>query len=129
MQEKKYFTVEEANEYIPELTGHFRALLQLKDGLENLRAELDAFFEAIPSNGGDKNAFSHLQVGVEIRRIIDRIEERGCLIKGLEPPLVDFPHMHNGREVYLCWRYGEKEISYWHEIHSGYDGRKPLEKL
>lgn len=129
MPEKKYFTVEEANEYIPELTEHVRVLLQLKDGLENLRAELDAFFEAIPSNGGDKNAFSHLQVGVEIRRIIDRIEASGCLIKGLDPPLIDFPHMRNGREVYLCWRYGEKEIGYWHEVDSGYDGRQPFEKL
>ena len=129
MQEKKYFTVEEVNEYIPELTGQVRALIQLKNMLGNLRAELDAFFEAIPSNGGDKNAFSHLQVGVELKRILDRIEASGCLIKGLDPPLVDFPHMRDGREVYLCWRYGEKEIEYWHEIDSGYDGRQPLEKL
>ena len=126
MQEKKYFTVEEANEYIPELVGEIRAILELKKLLERLHAELTPFFEVISSNGGNKKAFLHLQLGEEFRERIERIQKRGCLIKGLDPALIDFPHMRDGREVYLCWRYGEDEISYWHEVESGYDGRQPL---
>lgn len=126
MHEKKYFTVEEANAYIPELTEEIRALLELKKTLESLHAELTPFFEVISSNGGNKTAFLNLQVGEEFRERIERIEKHGCLIKGLDPALIDFPHMRDGREVYLCWRYDEKEISYWHEIDSGFDGRQPL---
>lgn len=126
MQEKKYFTVEEVNAYIPELTGEIRALLELKETLASLHAELTPFFEVISSNGGNKKAFLHLQAGEEFRERVERIEERGCLIKGLDPALIDFPHLRDGREVYLCWRYDEKEISYWHEIESGYDARQPL---
>ncbi len=126
MQGKKYFTVEEANAYIPELTREIRALLELKEKLVSLHAELTPFFEVISSNGGNKAAFLHLQVAEEFRERIERIEKRGCLIKGLDPALIDFPHIRDGREVYLCWRYDEKEISYWHEIEGGFDGRQPL---
>ncbi len=56
-----------------------------------------------------------------------------CAYGILPPALIRksilFPHMRDGREVYLCWRYGEKEIGYWHETDSGYDGRQSLEKL
>ena len=30
-------------------------------------------------------------------------------------------------EVWLCWKYGETEIKFWHEKDSGFMGRKPIE--
>jgi hypothetical protein len=30
------------------------------------------------------------------------------------------------REVYLCWRLGEPEVMYWHELDAGFAGRQPL---
>ncbi len=126
MQEKRYFTVEEANECIPELITDISALLELKEELEKLHAELTPFLEVIPSNGGDKNALSLMQTGDQFREIVERIQHRGCHLKGLDPALIDFPHMRDGKEVYLCWRFGEKEVRYWHEIESGFAGRKPL---
>ena len=126
MQEKKYFTVEEANECIPELITDISALLELKKELEKLHAELTPFLEVIPSNGGSKNALLLMQTGDQFREIVERIQSRGCHLKGLDPALIDFPHMRDGKEVYLCWRFGEKEVRYWHEIESGFAGRKPL---
>ena len=46
--------------------------------------------------------------------------------KGALEGLVDFPAMHEDREVYLCWRLGESEITHWHETDAGFAGRKPL---
>jgi hypothetical protein len=40
--------------------------------------------------------------------------------------LVDFPHLKEGREVYLCWKHGEEDIRYWHEIDAGFAGRKRI---
>ena len=57
---------------------------------------------------------------------VENIEQLGCHLKGLDPGLVDFPHLRDGKEVYLCWRYGEPEITYWHDIEGGFSGRKPL---
>ena len=28
--------------------------------------------------------------------------------------------------MFLCWRLGEAEVSYWHELDSGFAGRQPL---
>jgi hypothetical protein len=32
----------------------------------------------------------------------------------------------DGREVFLCWRLGEPEIQYWHDLEAGFAGRKLL---
>ena len=56
----------------------------------------------------------------------DAISERGILVKGIEPGLVDFPSLKDGREVYLCWREGEAQIDFWHEVDTGFPGRQPL---
>ena len=126
MQEKKYFSVEEANECIPELISDITLLLKLKEELEKLHAKLTPFLEVIPTNGGSKDALRLMQIEEEFRSIVENIQERGCSLKGLEPALIDFPHLRDGKEVYLCWRYGEREIRYWHEILEGFAGRKPL---
>ena len=126
MQEKRYFTVEEANACIPDLNIDITELLELKDQLEELHAKLTPFLEVIPHNGGNKNAFLLTRTENKLREIVRRIERLGCHLKGLDPALVDFPHIREGKEVYLCWRYGEKEIQYWHVIEDGFAGRKPL---
>jgi hypothetical protein len=41
---------------------------------------------------------------------------------------VDFPALREGREVYLCWRLGEDEVGYWHELTTGFAGRQPLDE-
>jgi hypothetical protein len=28
--------------------------------------------------------------------------------------------------VYLCWKYNEPEIAYWHEVDAGFSARQPL---
>ena len=32
----------------------------------------------------------------------------------------------DGNLVWLCWRYGEESLRYWHSLESGYSSRKPL---
>ena len=31
-----------------------------------------------------------------------------------------------GRRVYLCWKLGEPEVLYWHDLEAGFQGRQPL---
>ena len=50
----------------------------------------------------------------------------GILIKDVDTGLVDFPHMREEREVYLCWRLGEPKVEFWHDVDSGFSGRQPL---
>ena len=126
METKRYFTLEEANRCIPFLVKDISVLQTLKSELQELHAELTPLFEVISLNGGDKKAPFFLQTAEQFRQAVQRIEARGCHLKGLDPGLIDFPHLRDGREVYLCWRFGEPEIQYWHEMDTGFSGRKPL---
>ena len=58
-----------------------------------------------------------------------RIQDTGALIKDINIGLLDFPALRDGREVYLCWQYGEGDIAYWHEIDAGYEGRQPIDSF
>ena len=126
MQKKRYFTVEEANACIPELTDEISLLRAIRVQLGGLHAMITPLLEVVSSNGGSRHTPELLKATARFHEVLDRIEARGCHLKGLDPGLVDFPHLRNGREVYLCWRMGEKEIRYWHEIDEGFDGRQRL---
>jgi hypothetical protein len=34
----------------------------------------------------------------------------------------------HGEEVYLCWKLGESAIHFWHGVHEGFRGRKPIDQ-
>ena len=126
MQEKRYFTLEEANQCIPRLVDEISLLRAIRAQLAGLHAEITPLLEVVSSNGGSKHTPALLNATKRFQEVVDQIEARGCHLKGLDPGLVDFPHLRNGREVYLCWRMGEKRIRYWHEIEDGFEGRQPL---
>lgn len=64
-----------------------------------------------------------------IRRLFQKIEALGGVIKGIDPILVDFLSFHKNRYVWLCWKEDEETIKYWHELNEGFAGRKPIEEL
>ncbi len=126
MQRKRYFTVEEANQLIPKLEKYIRALKVLRRKLEALGAKLTPLFEIVHHNGGHPNSPQFIQAVARFHQIVERIRSHGCLLKGVDEGLIDFPHLREGREVYLCWKSGEMEIHYWHDLESGAAGRQLL---
>ncbi|MYB96800.1 DUF2203 family protein [Candidatus Poribacteria bacterium] len=126
MQEKRYFTLEEANACIPELVDEISQLRAIRNLLAGLHAEITPLLEVVSSNGGSKHTPALLKATADFEEILERIAARGCHLKGLDPGLVDFPHLREGREVYLCWRINENKIRYWHEIEDGFEGRQRL---
>jgi len=126
MQRKRYFTLEEANRLIPRLEKELSDLKTVRQELAEVGGELTPMFEVVYRNGGHPKSKAFLQLAEQFHEGIDRIHDYGCLIKQLEPGLIDFPHMRDGREVYLCWQFGEKELRYWHDIDAGFSSRQPI---
>lgn len=60
---------------------------------------------------------------------VARIDELGIALRDIPTGLVDFPALVNGRQVWLCWRRDEDAIHFWHDIDSGFGGRRPLIEL
>jgi hypothetical protein len=123
---ERHFTRAEANAVLPSLKPLLRQLRDAKDELTDNEAH-EVLSEAAASNGGGEEG---RQVGVaflEVRRLLETIEESGIVLRDIDRGLVDFPAMLEGREVYFCWELGEDDVSYWHDLDSGYRGREPLD--
>jgi hypothetical protein len=123
---ERHFTREEANALIPQLTAMLNQLRESKDELTDTEAH-EALSEAAPSNGGGDEG---RQVGVaflEVRRLLEMIEQSGIVLRDIDRGLVDFPALIDGSEVLLCWELGEDEVAYWHDLDTGFDGREPLD--
>jgi hypothetical protein len=123
---ERHFTREEANALLPQLTALLAQLRESRDELTDVEAH-EALADAAPTNGGGAEG---RQVGIaflEVRRLLETVEQAGIVLRDIDRGLVDFPALMDGREVYLCWELGEDEVGYWHDLEGGYGGREPLE--
>ncbi|MBI3327009.1 MAG: DUF2203 domain-containing protein [Nitrospinae bacterium] len=126
-ENKRYFTVEEANRLIPEVTAIVEELRRGQQRLLARRKTAEALAHKARGNGGGGDASTYLGEHAQtFNRGLAQLEAMGVVLKDVERGLLDFPHWREGREVYLCWKLGERRIEYWHDIDAGYAGRQPL---
>ncbi len=123
---QKHFTIEEANKFVPQLTQYFDEIFTLHNILKKERKQKELVAQNLSRNGGWENSAFYLEHSSKINRILDKILATGAVVKDLQKGLVDFPHISEGKEIFLCWEMGEKEIKFWHDLESGYSGRQPL---
>jgi hypothetical protein len=60
---------------------------------------------------------------------VARIDEIGITLREIETGLIDFPALASGRQIWLCWRLGEGDVEFWHELEDGFGGRQALADL
>ena len=61
-----------------------------------------------------------------VRQALAEIAGMGGVTKDVSLGLVDFRHVRDGREVNLCWKFGEDAVRHWHGLDEGYASRRPL---
>ncbi len=130
---KRYFTVEEAEWLIPRLESAMSRLMACHAAAGRARSGLQEAQRAIMLAGGSRldHEFWRVTKGrlaaasTELQAKVAEILNLGGVPKDLEMGLVDFPARLGEREVNLCWRYGERQIRFWHGLDEGYAGRKP----
>jgi len=131
---ERYFSVADVEALIPELTRAMKQVMSANAEASEARERLQAEQRRIDLAGGgildrrawraDKDRIERLTA--DMQRGLGAIAELGGVPKDLSLGLVDFLHLRNGREVNLCWKYGEREIRHWHGLDEGYAARKPL---
>lgn len=123
----RYFTVAEAEALIPELERVFEAVAGLAAQAELKAGALRRRGDAPEDAAAALIERSQLQFLAQgINEWMEKIVELGALPKGVDPALVDFPATLDGREIYLCWRLGEKRVAHYHAVDEGFSGRKRL---
>ena len=60
---------------------------------------------------------------------VARIDELGITLREIETGLIDYPALASGRQIWLCWRLGEGDVEWWHELAEGFTGRRALTDL
>ncbi|MCS6915743.1 MAG: DUF2203 domain-containing protein [Myxococcales bacterium] len=137
MDTKRYFTVQEANALIPMLEERFGRILRLRSQLRTAYQELERLGETPsaetltrlsgpPELRAARGKFRALMEALQ--EDIRAVEATGAEIKDLDIGLCDFLGRRRGRDVYLCWRYGERQITHWHDLNAGFAGRQPLDE-
>lgn len=122
--ELKYFTPSEAKKTLPLVKKIVQDIL---DSSKEMRLIADDI-------GGEVEKDPRIQkLADNIEDFMKELEEIGCYFKdwNFQIGLVDFPSIINGQEVFLCWRSDEDDILYYHEVDTGFAGRKliPPEEL
>ena len=128
----RLFTLDEANELLPRLTDVLTEMQQAKPALDALREQLGELTASSAGNGHVQEP-EVARKRAEAQRLVERlnallteINEIGCELKGLDEGLIDFRSERDGRTVYLCWKLGEDDLGWWHEIDDGFAGRQPI---
>lgn len=122
----RYFTVEEANELLPTIEPLLAEVLERRARVVRSRDTIEPILDDLHSNVGGPVASEMVREFVIIERLLEQIQSHGCFVKDMNAGLVDFLAKIDGRDVYLCWRYGESEVAHYHELHTGYNGRQPV---
>ena len=123
----RVFSHFEANQLIPQLQSHLSTVQERKGVLLQTREEVQKASAKADHGGGTIVGSYYVKSLQDISTNLRAIHELGVVVKDIDLGLCDFPHVRDGRVVYLCWKLGEKEIRWWHEVTTGYKDRCPLE--
>lgn len=123
-----YFTTNEANQALPDVIKKFEFTMAKKNVVSKLEQELQ--MSLVTANTFEQYVSLKQKLNSAITKFyesIETLENTGVVVKSIEQGLLDFPSKRFDEEVWLCWKYGETEIKFWHEKDSGFMGRKPIE--
>jgi hypothetical protein len=132
---RKLFTVTEANALIPFLQKALDTLRRQVGDIVRLKRQLEVLSLICDSQVNQRNldfqeyvqttAQYHQLIG-QADALIREVRGKGCLLRDVHTGIVDFYAEMDGKVVFLCWRRGEKGISYWHPVGEGYGQRRHI---
>ena len=144
----RFYDLDRANARIPELRDILELLRDQRAELIRLRdlvLERQSAVEAGTADPGpgssrssdDDEPDDELRlIRLRMQGLIDqmqagvaRIDALGITLRDIESGLIDFPALTSGRQIWLCWRLGEEEVGWWHELSTGFSDRRPLIEL
>lgn len=117
--ETKFFSPSEAIRTLP-------LVKKIVEDILNTTREMRLYAEEI---NGKIELYPFIKKMAEnVEGFIKELEEIGCFYKdwNFTIGLVDFPSVIDGKEVFLCWRSDEETIKFYHDMDSGFAGRKSI---
>ncbi len=121
----RHYTVAEARELLPRLLNWLGELRHLQQVVER-GADRNASLFAEGRDLGGERINGQLRDLTRMRELLAEFESLEIQIKDLGRGLLDFPALRGDREIFLCWQEGEADVTYWHELDTGFAGRQQV---
>ncbi|HLE79550.1 MAG TPA: DUF2203 domain-containing protein [Candidatus Limnocylindrales bacterium] len=143
----RFYSIDDANAALPDVGRILEDLRDQRDELIRLRDLVTAAQEGEPTSTKDRESPAPDGSGgtttadtrtlrLRMQFLIDqmqagvtRLVEQDVTLREIGTGLIDFPALVNGRQVWLCWRLGEGDIGWWHELGDGFADRSRLADL
>lgn len=118
---RRYFTLEQAQALLPEVSRLVQAARQSRMQIEQGGLALARLVGRIELMGGlDLNPSEQARMMIErqsalenLRETIETLETLGVSVADLDSGAVDFPTRYRGGEACLSWKLGEGRIRFW----------------
>ena len=129
----RIFTLEEANRTLPLLKMIVGDIVRQSRQVDTLQQRVARVLRdrRRPSDDPYSEELAQTQGELEteeekLHTYVEELRSLGVELKDDEIGLCDFHSLMNGREVYLCWRLGEPEVQFWHDLDAGFAGRQKI---
>lgn len=121
------FTPQEASRLLPDVKIKLKEIMERKKVADATKSDIERYslvgFDT--RELAEKNQELEMVVK-DLMMKVSELEDLGLKVRDIDMGLVDFPAMRFGNTVFLCWRYGESDIEFWHAANEGFNGRKSL---
>ena len=128
----RLYTLAQARRSLPEIAAVVIVMRQRALRLDELSA-LASSMRRTSSADGEPVVGDDSEIQAEIAKLQDQIktlikhmQRQDVEVKDIRRGLIDWRAERDGREVYLCWQYGERTVGWWHELADGFAGRQPI---
>lgn len=122
-----YYTPQEANNLLEIVRPMVAELMQISGRIRSHQPEIWAVVEKSAGNGGNPELSRLLPDFDRLDQVLHRLQDMGIEVKDLAIGLIDFPALRDGRVIYLCWKYNEEKVQFWHEVEAGFAGRQLID--
>ncbi len=123
MTEERTFTKDEADAMLPDLRVR---LERIRSNRQVLLRAAERIRGQMASDGGGHFGNDYWHASRALKEDVEALAEQNVLLRDPQTGLIDFPGEREGRPVFLCWQLGEDAVAHWHEVESGFLGRRPL---
>jgi hypothetical protein len=121
------FTPHEASRLLPDIKIKLKEIMERKRVADILKSDVERY--ALVGFDTPELTEKNEELEAVVKDLMARVselEDLGLRVRDIDTGLVDFPANRFGNTVYLCWRYGEADIEYWHGSKEGFTARKSL---
>ena len=124
----KVYTLAEARSVLPKVRALMAQAMTARDEIIALRPEAWPILRKAAGNGGNVQTTELFQQFLRLEAGVKGMMGMGIVVKDMDSGLVDFLADYKGRCVYLCWKYDEPDLLYWHDLYAGFSGRQRLDE-